>query len=99
MTERLAAYDTAPDLQRSTRNSSGRWLSSRSVSGSCAAIARAYAETRYREDEDPDGPAVLRWDGEGELIDETLDPSYPYTGWTVRREQVLRAADLHTTTE
>ncbi|WP_371558724.1 hypothetical protein OG416_39165 (plasmid) [Streptomyces longwoodensis] len=63
------------------------------------ATARAYAEGRYREDEDPDEPAVLRWDDEGELIDDTLDPSYPYTGWTVRRERVLRAADLPTTAE
>ncbi|MFF1700032.1 hypothetical protein ACFVXC_41430 [Streptomyces sp. NPDC058257] len=61
------------------------------------ATGRAYAEARYREDEDPDEPAVLRWDADGELIDETLDPSYPYTGWTVRQEQVIRAADLPTT--
>ncbi|MGW6412188.1 hypothetical protein ACWF95_34045 [Streptomyces vinaceus] len=61
------------------------------------ATARAYAEARYREDEDPDDPAVLRWDEDGELVDETLDPSYPYTGWTVRPERLLRATDLPTT--
>ncbi|MGW3491900.1 hypothetical protein [Streptomyces sp. NRRL F-5630] len=60
------------------------------------ATARAYAEARYREDEDPDEPAVLRWDDDGELIDETLVDSDPFTGWTVRQEQVLRAADLPT---
>ncbi|MFF4647458.1 hypothetical protein [Streptomyces sp. NPDC001389] len=60
------------------------------------ATARAYAEARYREDEDPADPALLRWDDEGELLDETLDPSHQYTGWTVREEQVLRATDLPT---
>ncbi|MFC5149028.1 hypothetical protein [Streptomyces aureoversilis] len=59
------------------------------------ATARAFAEARYREDEDPAEPAVLRWDGDGELVDETL-PGYQGTGWTVREVQVLRAADVRT---
>ncbi|MEU2514739.1 hypothetical protein [Streptomyces syringium] len=59
------------------------------------ATARAFAEARYREDEDPDDPAVLRWDEDGELIDETL-PGYQGTGWTVHQARVLRAADLRT---
>ncbi|ELP69515.1 hypothetical protein PV735_46665 [Streptomyces turgidiscabies] len=58
------------------------------------ATARAYAETRYRQDEDPAAPAVLRWDEDGELVDETLPSSYQGTGWTAREEQVIRAADL-----
>ncbi|MFB7919299.1 hypothetical protein [Streptomyces sp. NPDC056061] len=43
---------------------------------------RAYAETRYREDEDPDEPAALRWDEYGELLDDT-DEEFPETGWRV----------------
>lgn len=59
------------------------------------ATARAFAQTRYREDEDPAEPAVLRWDDDGELVDETLSGDQG-TGWTVREVQVLRAADLRT---
>lgn len=83
------------------RSSAGRsavWLVTRGEDPGavpCAdeSTARAFAETRYREDEDPDEPAVLRWDDDGELVDETL-PGYQGTGWTVREVQVLRAADL-----
>lgn len=57
------------------------------------ATARAYAEERYREDEDPDAPAVLRWDDDGELMDDSL-PSYQGTGWTVAETSVIRPADL-----
>lgn len=58
--------------------------------------ARAYAETRYREDDDPDVPGILRWDDDGELVDETLPGSYQGTGWTVREERVVCAIDLPT---
>lgn len=58
------------------------------------ATARAYAEGRYREDEDPDDPAVLRWDEDGELIDHSIPGSYQGTGWTVAETSVIRPADL-----
>lgn len=75
------------------------WLVTRgedpgAVAAEDEATGRAYAEARYREDEDPDEPAALRWDDDGQLLDETLDPSYPYAGWTVREERVLRSTDL-----
>ncbi|MFF0429966.1 hypothetical protein ACFYUJ_37055 [Streptomyces sp. NPDC004520] len=58
--------------------------------------AHAYAEAKYREDEDPEEPAVLRWDEDGELLDETAT-HFPFTGWRVYQERVLRAADVTTT--
>lgn len=60
------------------------------------ATARAYAEERYREDEDPADPAVLRWDDDGELIDDAFPGSYKGTGWTVSETSVIRPADLTT---
>jgi hypothetical protein len=59
------------------------------------ATARAYAEDRYREGEDPDDPAVLRWDEDGELlVDDAIPGSYQGTGWTVWETPVIRPADL-----
>lgn len=58
------------------------------------ATARAYAEGRYREDEDPDDPAVLRWDEDGELMDHSIPGSYQGAGWTVAKTPVIRPADL-----
>ncbi|GAA0706957.1 hypothetical protein GCM10009548_94960 [Streptomyces malaysiensis subsp. malaysiensis] len=58
------------------------------------ATARAYAEGRYREDEDPDDPAVLSWDEDGELMDAAIPGDYQGTGWTVWETPVIRPADL-----
>ncbi|MFD9083630.1 hypothetical protein ACFYYM_38405 [Streptomyces erythrochromogenes] len=35
--------------------------------------------------------AILRWDDDGELLDETLDASHQHAGCTVCKDQVLRA--------
>ncbi|MFJ2561352.1 MULTISPECIES: hypothetical protein [unclassified Streptomyces] len=58
------------------------------------ATARAYAEQRYREDEDPDDPAVLRWDDDGELVDDAFPGSYQGADWTVSETPVICPADL-----
>ncbi|MCT9105377.1 hypothetical protein [Streptomyces mirabilis] len=60
------------------------------------ATARAYAEERYREDEDPDDPAVLRWDEDRELMDDSIPGSYQGmgAGWKIAETPVIRPADL-----
>ncbi|MFH8343123.1 hypothetical protein [Streptomyces sp. AM6-12] len=63
------------------------------------AVARAYAEAKYREDEHPDdvADAVLTWEGDDEgtgyadLLDRGQD-----TGWHVYPEYVVRRSDLPT---
>ena len=93
MTDLVTTGETAEEAQSTV------WLVTRAEDPGAIpcvdeATGRAYAEERYREDEDPDAPAVLRWDEDGELVDETLPGSYQGTGWTVAETPVIRPADL-----
>ncbi|MFE5730235.1 hypothetical protein ACFQ7A_04885 [Streptomyces sp. NPDC056528] len=93
----VPAYETVPGPVPTIEPAVQVWLVVRDTDPGATpcdseSTARAYAEARYREDEDPEEPAVLRWDEDGELLDDT-----EYTGWRVYQERVLRAADVTTT--
>lgn len=60
------------------------------------ATARAYATNGWIEDEynGDETEAVLRWDDDGELMDDSIPGSYQGTGWTVSETPVIRLTDL-----
>lgn len=60
------------------------------------ATARAWVEAQYLGSvySEDAAAAVLRWDDDGELMDDSIPGNYQGTGWTVREEEVIRAADF-----
>ncbi|RNG26159.1 hypothetical protein [Streptomyces botrytidirepellens] len=60
--------------------------------------ARAYAETRWIEDEYNGDPtqAALRWDKDNDLIDEAIPSSFQDTGWSISPAPLLRLSDVTT---